>query len=82
MAATTEHELHNVDAGRTGVRERDWLEHHWREHVGRWVALDGGRLVGEAANAREALQRARESGHSMPFLVHVTEPSEKPFGGW
>jgi hypothetical protein len=44
--------------------------------------LDGSRLVAEAAGAREALEKARTSGVISPFLVHVTEPSELPFGGW
>ena len=65
-----------------GAREQEWVRSHWREHAGRWVALDGSRLVGEAAGAREALEKARASGVVSPFLVHVAEPSELPFGGW
>src|SRR5437867_3407425 len=65
-----------------GAKEQEWLRYHWREHIGRWVALQEGQLVGEAISAREALEQARSSGHSSPFLVHVTEPSELPFGGW
>ena len=66
----------------SGVREQEWLKHHWREHIGRWVALEGEQMVGEAVSAREALEQARASGHRSPFLVHVTESSELPFGGW
>ena len=65
-----------------GVREQEWLRDHWREYVGLWVAVEGNRLVGKASNAREALEKARSSGHSSAFLLHVTEPSELPFGGW
>jgi hypothetical protein len=66
----------------SGEREQEWVRSHWREYAGRWVALDGSRLVGEATVAREALEQARALGVFSPFLVHVTEPSELPFGGW
>jgi hypothetical protein len=66
----------------SGVREQEWLRDHWREHIGQWVALQGNQLVGEAVSAREALEQARASGHRSPFLVHVTELSKLPFGGW
>ena len=33
-------------------------------------------------SSREALEQARALGVFSPFLVHVTEPSELPFGGW
>jgi len=66
----------------SGVREQEWLRSHWREYAGRWVALDGSRLVADAAGAREVLEKARAVGVSLPFLVHVTEPSKLPFGGW
>lgn len=65
-----------------GIREQEWLRDHWREHIGQWIALDGNLLVGEGRSAREAHSKAREAGHPSPVLVHVTEPSELPFGGW
>ena len=65
-----------------GRQEQAWVQSHCHEYAGRWVALDGGRLVAEAAGAREALEKARALGVFSPFLVHVTEPSELPFGGW
>jgi len=70
------------DTATSGVREQEWVRSHWREYAGRWVALDGSRLVAEATGAREALEKARAVGVVSPFLVHVTEPSELPFGGW
>jgi hypothetical protein len=66
----------------SGAREQEWVRSHWREYAGRWVALDGARLVAEATGAREALEKARAAGVVSPFLVHVAEPSELPFGGW
>jgi hypothetical protein len=72
----------NSDMAEHGAREQEWVRSHWREYVGRWVALEGSRLVAEAAGAREAVEKAKASGVVSPFLVHVTEPSELPFGGW
>jgi hypothetical protein len=71
-----------ADLATSGEREQEWVRSHWREHVGNWVALDRGRLIAEATHAREALEKARAAGVLSPFLVHVTEPSELPFGGW
>jgi hypothetical protein len=70
------------DTATSGAQEQAWIESHWREYLGRWVALDGSRLLGEAAGPREALEKARALGVSAPFLMHVTEPSDLPFGGW
>lgn len=70
------------DVAASGTREQEWVRSHWREYAGLWVALDGSRLVGEATGARDALEKARASGVVSPFLVHVTAPSELPFGGW
>jgi len=72
----------NSDLATSGESAQEWIRSHWREYAGLWVALDGSRLVGEARGAREALEKARASGVVAPFLVHVTEPSELPFGGW
>jgi uncharacterized protein (DUF433 family) len=66
----------------SGARELAWLRSHWQEYVDRWVVLDGDRLVAESASAREAAEEARALGFSAPFIVHVTEPSDLPFGGW
>ena len=71
-----------LDVEMTGEKEQAWVRSHWREHVGRWVALDGACLLGAAPTAREALDMARARGVSAPFLVQIAEPSELPFGGW
>jgi hypothetical protein len=66
----------------SGEKEQAWVQSHWREYVGQWVTLDGARLLGVAPVAREALEMARARGVWAPFLVHVAEPSDLPFGGW
>jgi hypothetical protein len=71
-----------VPLAAVGVKEQDWVNTHWREYSGRWVALMGDRLLADAPEARTALENARAAGVSSPFLIHVTEPSDLPFGGW
>jgi hypothetical protein len=65
-----------------GAPELAWLRDHGRTYAGRWVAVEGSQLVGEADSAGGALDQARASGYSSPFLFHVTQASELPFGGW
>jgi len=59
-----------------------WLKAHREEYAGKYVALDGDRLVGNGPNIREAHEQARQTGVDNPFLVHVSSESDAPFGGW
>lgn len=59
-----------------------WLKSHREEYAGKYVALDGDRLVGCGSNIREAHEQARQGGVARPFLVHVSSADDAPFGGW
>lgn len=59
-----------------------WLKAHREEYAGQYVALDGDRLVGNAATIREAREQARQHGVEHPFLTHISSANEAPFGGW
>jgi uncharacterized protein DUF5678 len=59
-----------------------WLKTHREEYAGKYVALDGDRLVGCGSNIREAHEQARQGGVARPFLVHVSSADDAPFGGW
>ena len=85
-----ERELARVLAGlgtrrqpRTGDRAKEfrWLAEHGQDYSGRWVALDGDRLVASGTRAKQVVQAARRSGVSP--LIHYVEPLVGlPFGGW
>lgn len=60
----------------------DWLKAHREEYAGKYVALDGDRLVGCGATIREAHEQARQGGVEQAFLVHVSSGNDAPFGGW
>lgn len=56
-------------------REREWLRQHWREYLGQWVALEGDRLISSGEDARQVFAAARAAGLSVPFVVHVQDPT-------
>jgi predicted DNA-binding antitoxin AbrB/MazE fold protein len=39
--------------------EFEWLRVHSSAHAGKWVAIDGDRLVGEGDTAKSVLEQAR-----------------------
>ena len=49
-------------------RERIWLADHGKEYAGRWVALDGYRLIASGANAKHVFEEARRSGVVRPLV--------------
>ncbi|MFN7928566.1 MAG: DUF5678 domain-containing protein [Blastocatellia bacterium] len=63
-------------------REREWLRQHWREYLGQWVALEGDRLISSGEDARQVFAAARAAGLSVPFVVHVQDPTLPQMGGW
>lgn len=54
-------------------REYAWLRQHSAVHRGRWVAVDGDRLVAEADSLALLMERLRERGQERPPLVHKIE---------
>lgn len=69
-------------AARKRAQHLAWLKAHREEYAGRYVALDGERLVGSGATMREAHEQARQQGVEHPFLTHVSSVNDAPFGGW
>ena len=65
----------------TGEAEMRWLREHGAEYAGRWVALDGDRLVAAGADGREVYREAHARGVGTPFVTFVEE--DVPFvAGW
>lgn len=74
--------LHPNDSARKRADHMTWLKAHREEYAGKYVALDGERLVGCGSSIREANEQARREGIDRPFLVHVSSEHDAPFGGW
>jgi Family of unknown function (DUF5678) len=92
----TPHQLRqeHTERGQTSVRqisasisnfrnkEMSWLEEHRSEYAGRWVVIEGDKLISVGVNAREVYETARLAGIAIPFLVKVESEDQLPFGGW
>ena len=63
-------------------QELEWVRTHRDEYAGQWLALDGDQLIAAGSNAGAVLEEARSKGVLRPFLVHVPELDDVPFGGW
>ena len=59
-----------------------WVREHRDEYLGKWVALDGDRLLASGDDAKEIYQEARRQGVDCPFITRVVEESEAVWGGW
>lgn len=60
-----------------------WLNEYREEYLGKWVALDGGKLIAVGSTAAEVYQAAREAGVGIPFVELVAVEESTPFtGGW
>ena len=60
-----------------------WLNENRQKYLGRWVALDGHRLIATGETAKEVYSKAKAEGVKIPFVELVTEEEPTPFsGGW
>ncbi|NOT61402.1 MAG: hypothetical protein HOP19_14385 [Acidobacteria bacterium] len=57
-------------------QERAWLEQHQPEYAGRWVALDGDRLILTGGNAREVYAALKAAGTSGSLVTRVEHPDD------
>ena len=71
----------NADA-ETRRKRLEWLKANREEYAGKYVALDGDRLVGHAATIREAREQAQEKGVENPFLVRLESENTVLAAGW
>lgn len=63
-------------------KERKWLEENRDNYIGKWVVLDGEKLVGAGDDPKPLVDEARANGVKIPF-VHFIEDDSIPFtGGW
>lgn len=63
-------------------KSRDWLKEHRHEYIGKWIVLDGDRLIGAGNDPRPIVEQARSEGVTMPFVEFVRDTSEPFMGGW
>ena len=65
-----------------GREELAWLAAHEAElqaqHAGKWIAVDGPKLVAVADDLETLLERSRAAGHPDPFVTGVPLDPETP----
>jgi len=60
-----------------------WLYENREKYSGRWVALDGDRLLASGLTAKEVYSKAKAEGVEIPLVELVTDPEPVPStGGW
>ena len=62
--------------------EIQWLSRRRKRYVGKWVALDGDRLIAAGSHAKEVYQAARRAGVEVPFVEQIRPADKLPFAGW
>lgn len=64
------------------TREYEWLAENRPKFIGKWIVLDGNRLVGAGDDPVPIVEKARREGVKIPFVHFVTDVSEPFCGGW
>ncbi|MBO0799562.1 MAG: hypothetical protein J2P31_12140 [Blastocatellia bacterium] len=59
-----------------------WIEEHYAEFAGQYVALDGDHLVAHSADPREVIAIVRGSGQKGLFFTRIPPADEPPFAGF
>ncbi len=58
-----------------------WIEEHKEEFDGKFIVLDGDKLVAHGSDSKTVYDEARAKGYQSPFLTRV-KAKTLPFGGW
>lgn len=60
-----------------------WIDEHRAEFFGKWVCLDGDKLISYGDDAKQVYQEAKAKGIKIPFIEQVRTEENTPYwGGW
>jgi hypothetical protein len=59
-------------------QEQQWLQQHQQAYAGRWVALNGERLIATGDSAKEVYATLKASGISGTYVTRVAHPDDLP----
>jgi hypothetical protein len=59
-----------------------WLDENQHNYVGKWIVLDGDKLIGYGDNPLPIVEKARSMGVKIPFVKRIEDTSEPFMGGW
>ena len=63
------------------TREFKWLDQHWREYAGHWVAVEGDVLVAHGFDADKFFAEVKASGVTDPLFDRIEPLDQLPYGG-
>lgn len=63
-------------------RENKWLEENQNNYIGKWVVLDGDKLIGAGDDPKPFVEEARANGVKVPFVQFIEDDSIPFTGGW
>ena len=64
------------------TQEFAWIAEHRREYQGKWVVLDGNRLIGHGVDPGPLVEQARSQGVERPLVTRIEEEPIASMGGW
>lgn len=68
---------------RDRTKEMKWVAGNRAAFAGRWVAVEGDRLVAADEDAQKVFDAAKAEGIGSPFVVHILPEDPLPFvPGW
>jgi|SRR5450432_1464619 hypothetical protein len=68
---------------RDRTKEMKWVADNRAAFAGRWVAVEGDRLVAADEDAQKVFDAAKAEGIGSPFVVHILPEDPLPFvPGW
>ncbi len=73
--------LGDINGEKVREERMNWLRKNREKYAGKYVALEGSRLVGAGKTIREAHEQAKENGVKSPFLIRVSSENEILSGG-
>lgn len=59
-----------------------WIDEHRDKYLGKWVCLDGDRLISFGEDGVEVYNEAVAKGIEIPFVNQVREEEKAYLGGW
>lgn len=62
--------------------EHKWLKENRQKYIGKWVVLDGNKLIGAGDDPKPFVEKARNEGVKIPFVKFITDDTEPFCGGW
>ena len=82
MSTITPPKVHRTATAVDFSKTAAWLEQHRLEYIGKWVVLDGDRLIGSGDDPAPIVAEARSQEVQLPFVEFIGDDSSPFLGGW